>query len=162
LGGDPDDTGRRGMGEGGKMSLEININVQQKFYPILLVVSAEVRYWEDADVNGVEDNDGTLIPFRVGEKWCPVVSLITGHILDWPKGTTAKIHYKVCDQGEYWLQDAHGNKAKWRGCYVPDSLLCVGDDGYGDYIILNVSADGVIEGWKTPRLDGSEWEMVPQ
>lgn len=30
-------------------------------------VSAQVRYWEDASVNGVFDDDGTLIPLRTGD-----------------------------------------------------------------------------------------------
>ena len=35
-------------------------------------VSAAVRYWEDATVNGTEDTDGALIPMREGHKWAPV------------------------------------------------------------------------------------------
>lgn len=125
----------------------------------LLVVSAGVRYWEDASVNGVEDGQGDLVPFRNGDNWEPVVELATGRILDWPEGTTGDIHYKVCDAGEYWLADASGNKvAKWKGHYVPNDLLCVGADGYGDYIILSVGADGRIEGWEPPRIDVGEWE----
>jgi hypothetical protein len=34
-------------------------------------VSAGVRYWEDATVNGTEDADGTLIPARKGDTWAP-------------------------------------------------------------------------------------------
>ena len=62
-----------------------------------LRVSAGVRYWEDASVNGVEDTDGTLIPFRKGDLWCPIIDLETGQIYDWPAGANAYIHYKVCD-----------------------------------------------------------------
>lgn len=32
-----------------------------------LEVCAQVRYWEDATVNGAEDADGTLIPAPCGE-----------------------------------------------------------------------------------------------
>ena len=81
---------------------------------------------------------------------------------DWPQGTVAEIHYKVCDQGEYWLADSTGVKvAKRKGYYVPDDLLCVGDRGYGDYIIFNVGADGMIAGWTPPKIDPSEWTPVP-
>lgn len=128
----------------------------------LLVVEAGVSYWEDATVNGVEDTDGSLIPFGHGSHWCPVIELATGQIRDWPQGTTADIHYKVCDAGEYWLTDDAGSKlAKWKGYYVPDNLLCVGDSGYGDYIILKVGADGKIVGWSKPVLDNEEWEVLP-
>ena len=33
---------------------------------VYLEVEAEVRYWEDATVNGQEDEAGTLIPFKFG------------------------------------------------------------------------------------------------
>lgn len=120
-------------------------------------VSAEVRYWEDAYINGAEDTEGK-IPLRAGKVWAPVIELATGRVLDWPQGIAADIHYKACDAGEYWLQnEARQRIAKWGGYYVPDSILCVGDQGYGDYIIFKIGADGVIEGWKQPPLDADEW-----
>ena len=68
-------------------------------------VRAEVRYWEDAFVNGVKDADGTLIPMREdGDLWCPIIRLADGLVSNWPQGTEADIYYEVCDQGEYWLQ----------------------------------------------------------
>ena len=116
-------------------------------------VSAGVRYWEDTTVNGVEDANGTLIPFRNGKNWCPVIRLADGMVMDWPIGTTADIHYKVCDAGEYWLQNDDGQRvAKWAGHYVPNEFLCHGDQGYDDYIIFKVGADGLIEKWETPEL----------
>ena len=71
-------------------------------------ITAEVRYWEDATVNGVEDTDGALIPLRFGDCWMPIIELDTGRVRDWPEGTTADIHYKVCDAGEYELLDGKG------------------------------------------------------
>ena len=75
-------------------------------YAQFIEIGAEVRYWEDATVNGQEDMDGTRIPCRNGKVWEPVIDLKTGHISNWPVGTEANIHYKVCDAGEYWLLDA--------------------------------------------------------
>jgi hypothetical protein len=124
----------------------------------ILVVDARVRYWEDATINGKDDDDGTLIPFRDGDSWKPSIDLQTGRVIGWPEGTTADIHYKVCDDGDYWLADADGTKRmKWRGHYVPDALLCMGDRGYGDYIILDVGADGQIAEWSFPVIDFEEW-----
>jgi hypothetical protein len=128
----------------------------------LLIVSAGVRYWEDATVNFEEDTEGSLIPFRSGDLWKPVIELATGKIRGWPQGTIANIHYKVCDAGEYWLADALGSLLwKYLGHYVPDDLLCVGDRGYGDYIIFNVGPDGVIEGWRKPKIDPDRWHYTP-
>lgn len=123
-------------------------------------VDAGVRYWEDAYLNGKEDVEGR-VPLRVGERWQPVIELATGRILNWPQGVEASIHYKVCDDGEYWLLDAEqGRIAKWRGYYVPDSILCVGDEGFGDYIIFQVDGDGMVIGWRPPHLDAEHWAPV--
>lgn len=121
-------------------------------------VDAGVRYWEDATVNGEPDEDGSRIPFRVGDRWRPVIELESGRVVDWPAGVTADIHYKVCDDGHYWLlDDARRQVGKWWGHYVPDAFLCHGDRGYGDYIILTVGEDGIIAGWKRPSVDPAEW-----
>lgn len=124
-------------------------------------VSAAIRYWEDTTVNGQDDIDGSLIPCRNGYLWEPVIDLETGRIQDWPDGTSADVHYKVCDAGEYWLLDADKNRiAEWKGHYVPDNYLCQGADGWGDYIIFSVDEDGLIEDWTTRVFDSAEWETV--
>lgn len=116
-------------------------------------VAADVRYWEDASINGQEDTDGK-IPLRKNDSWCPVIELATGSVSNWPVGMSADIHYKVCDAGEYWLLDSDGQRiGKWAGYYVPNDFLCVGDNGYGDYIIFNIGADGLIKNWKQPEIE---------
>ena len=126
-----------------------------------LEVEAEVRYWEDARVNGVEDVNGDLIPGREGEIWKVRIDIAEGRIEDWPEGTEARIHYKVCDAGEYWLADRDGRRlAKWRGHYVPSAFLCHGDSGYGDYIILVVDGRGTIGDYRTPAIDDEQWKPL--
>ncbi len=112
-------------------------------------------YWEDAEVNGKVDEDGSLIPCRKGDLWCPVIDLAEGRIVDWPHGTTASIHYKVCDEGIYELLDADGKVACKRDGYVI-KMMCPQEDGYGDYVIMNVGADGVIANWKVDLSDFEE------
>ena len=121
-----------------------------------LLVQAGVRYWEDSDVNGEKDDeDGTLIPLKKGSCWCPKIDLETGVIEDWPKGTTASIHYKVCDAGCYYLLDAEGNTvASLEQEYVP-KMMCPKSPGYGDYIIMDIDEDGKIDNW-TANLDEFE------
>jgi hypothetical protein len=123
-------------------------------------VSAGVRYWEDARLNGQEDTEGK-VPLRNGDRWTPVIDLEGGQIQDWPQGVIADIHYKVCDDGDYWLLDSSKVRlAKWRGYYVPDSLLCVNDKGFGDYIIFKVTSDGRILNWKKPHLNPDQWQTL--
>lgn len=126
-----------------------------------IMAVVEPRYWEDAIVNGVEDEQGALIPGRDGDTWSIRVELGTGRVVGWPAGVEARIHYKVCDAGQYWLTDATGRKlAQWRGHYVPDLFLCHGDRGYGDYIIFDVGCDGQIGGYKPPEIVAEEWGPV--
>ena len=126
-----------------------------------LEVSAEVRYWEDSKFNGVRDEAGTLVPFRDGDLWCPIIDLESGIFLDWPEGLEAKIHYKVCDQGEYWLLGDEGQRLfKYLGDYVPDEYLCFGDRGYGDYIIMNIDGTGKIQDYVKPVFSSDQWGKV--
>lgn len=119
-----------------------------------LRVEAGVRYWEDAEVNGAEDEDGRLIPFRVGDAWCPTIDIDTGAVQQWPQGTVAKIHYKVCDDGVYTLLDDAGEELARKEGYVP-GIMSPGGDGYGDYIIMTIDEAGKIVNW---RADLSDFE----
>ncbi len=104
-----------------------------------------VRYWEDAKVNGVEDENGDLIPCRSGDIWDIRINVDTGQIDDWPEDTTAQIHYKVCDAGVYSLVSGDDEVKRIEG-YVP-SCLSPGGNGYGDYVIMNVDQHGYIDNW---------------
>lgn len=140
-----------------EIELQTTIKVDVKF----LEVSAGVRYWDDASVNGVEDTDGTLIPLRAEDNWSPIIDLATGAVQNWPSGVTANIHYKVCDAGDYWLQDADGKRvAKWTGDYVPDRFLCQQGEGFGDYIVMKIDADGKIEDWTVPHVSIAQWRRL--
>ncbi len=117
----------------------------------LLRASCGVRYWEDATVDGVPDEAGDLIPCRVGDNWEPLIELETGIIQNWQRGKTASIHYKVCDDGRYALLDASMTCLKEIDAYVP-SIMCPEGNGFGDYVIMNVDADGRIANWR-PDLE---------
>jgi hypothetical protein len=131
------------------------IKIEKEVNFTYLKIECGARYWEDAEVNGVEDSEGTLIPFRKGDYWCPVIELDTGIIKDWPKGTTAKVHYKCCDDGEYWLIADDGYEVKYPGYYVPNILDLTGES-YGDYVILVIDENGKIDGWPS-TLDISDF-----
>jgi hypothetical protein len=126
----------------------------------ILELDVLVRWWEDGKLNGTDDESGGM-PFRSGDRWQPFIELATGLVLDWPEGVFAHIHYKVCDEGEYWLLNAQNERiAKWKDYYVPDRILCIGDRGFGDYVIFPINEDGRIPGWKAPKLDSAEWTLL--
>lgn len=107
-----------------------------------------VRYWEDATVNGEEDTEGSLIPFRDEDDYFKIrIDIETGIIEGWPEGTTANIHYKVCDDGVYTLVSSEGVKIIEKDGYVPE-FLSIEENGYGDYVIFNVDKNGKVENWK--------------
>lgn len=136
--------------------MKITATVKSYLEITAIRVSAEVRYWEDAEINGISDDaDNPKIPLRNGKIWEPTIDIDTGRVRDWPTGTTADVHYKVCDQGIYELLDNSGNVVAKKDGYVPD-ILNTGN-GYGDYIILNIGADGVITNW-IAAVDPEEWK----
>lgn len=138
----------------------------KKLVPVrYLQAECGVRYWEDGTVNGVEDTDGSRIPCRDpkpndhlgGGTWHPLIDLETGKIEGWPSGTTASIHYKVCDDGAYHLLDAERNVVASVNGYVI-AMMCPEGEGYGDYVIMNVDGDGQIANW---TVDLSDFEDTP-
>ncbi len=119
-----------------------------------LQVDAEVRYWDDAEVNGVEDSEDqgkATMPCKENTSWKPLIDIDSGKILNWEEGVEARTHYKVCDAGVYTLLDEEKNEIIKKDGYVPD-IMCPGGDGYGDYIIMDIDKDGQIQNWK-PKLD---------
>lgn len=112
------------------------------------------RYWEDAWINGVED-DAENPKMPCVEKvehfcyktprlaWCPVIDLDLGLIMNWPQGETASIHYKSCDENVIRIIDADGNVVKEYCGYVPQ-FLYPKENGYGDYVIMDIDQNGYI------------------
>lgn len=154
-----------------KVSLNIKVEVEAKYVKI----DAGVRYWEDSLINNVEDvdlledkNARPRMPFSVLIKdipddqiykvyyrenqyrWQPIIDIELGKIIDWPIGTTARIHYKVCDDGIYTLFDKDMKQIYQVDNYVPNFL---GRNGYGDYIIMNVDEHGKIENFTCSPID---------
>jgi len=127
--------------------MKVELTGTKEFDVKILEVQANVRYWEDAEIDGVEDTNGDLTPCRKGDLFCPRIKVETGEIVNWKKGKKAKIHFKVCDEGTYILKDAENNIIHRQESYVPE-MLCPAGDGYGDYIIMSVDENGMIENFK--------------
>lgn len=126
--------------------MKVTIKVEKEVEINFIQVNAGVRYWEDASVNSKEDTNGVLIPFKVDDRWKPIIEINTGIIKDWPIGTTANIHYKICDDGIYQLIDVNGDIVLEKDGYVP-GIMCPEENGYGDYIIMNIDVNGSIKDW---------------
>jgi len=116
------------------------------------------RYWEDAYVNGVEeDDDNPTIPRRIGDSWSLTINNQTGQIADWPADTKARVHYKVCDAGFYEVWDNTHCLASLDG-YVP-SFMSPNADGSGDYVIMDIDSNGFIKDWQeVTERDVEDWE----
>lgn len=139
------------------------LTVKQQVPVKYLQAHCGVQFWEDGHVNGECDTDGSRIPCRKGTaanndhlgggEWMPLIDLDTGKIVDWPQGTTAQVHYKVCDDGQYDLLDENRNVVSSISGYVPP-MMCPGCGG-SDYVIMSIGADGTIKNW---RVDLDRWE----
>lgn len=127
--------------------IAVPVAVPQK--PVWLHAAMCPRYWEDSSVNDEEDADGTLIPCRSGDTWDLWIDIATGRIDGWPHGIVASIHYKVCDEGTYFIcgTDRQVIRRTEHGAYVPD-CMSPKEEGYGDYVIMDIGPDGVIAGWR--------------
>jgi len=142
-----------------KKNMKIELTITKEFDVKYLAVSAGVRYWEDSFVNGIEDKDGTLIPCRLSddEYWKPIIDLDTGIIINWDKGIKAEIHYKVCDDGVYTLLDSNNNNIQEIDGYVP-SIMCPKGSGFGDYIIMDIDENGLIDNFNVDLEEFNEKE----
>ena len=114
--------------------------------PKYLHVFAKVRYFEDAWVNDVRDDEIRLMPFIKDEVWQPVIDIEKGLIIDWPPNINSDIHYKVCDEGRYTITDEYGNILFSIDGYVPKTMSPK-EPGFGDYIIMDVNEEGYIKNW---------------
>lgn len=119
-----------------------------------LYVDVGPRYWEDATVNGAdEEENSTKIPFKNGDRWQFTIDIVNGTIENWPHGTTARAFYKVCDDGIYTLQDIHRNTIMVMDDYVPTII------GDGDYIKLEIDETGKIVDFYPTLEDFKEYNM---
>lgn len=162
--------------------MKTNINVIKEIELNNIIVKAGVRYWVDCEYS--EDNGNTWvehihddeetneefknhIPFvknesvdggAPGDYWNLDIDIETGMVKNWPKKYCIRTHFKVCDDGLYQIIDIDGNvvwdSIKTNYYYVPD-FLSIGDDGYGDYMYLEIDGRGYIKDWKdvaVPRI----------
>jgi len=79
------------------------------------------------------------------------INVDTGEVVGWPKGTIMNIYWKIVDEGLYQYLDENDNIIFEYDGYVPNELA-IEEVGYGDYVILNIGADGIIEHWNTAQV----------
>jgi hypothetical protein len=127
--------------------MKLELCIKKEFDVKYLAVTAGIRYAEDVTVNGEKCDDLANIPCNDGEYWQAMIDVDSGVITNWEKGKKASIHAKVCDDGTYSLLDASKQEIKTIEGYVLD-CLAIGDNGHGDYIIMDIDENGKIDNWK--------------
>lgn len=132
--------------------MKVELKIKKEYDLQLMQVCAEVRYWDDAIVNGrkcSENGGGKELPFVEGDCWRPLIELEKGKIRNWPEGTTADLHFKICDMCAWSVMDGELNTVYYQDWnYVP-KILCPEENGYGDYIIMKIDENGIIQKWNT-------------
>ena len=125
------------------------------------------RYWEDSKINGEDDiswdeqKKGAMpkMPFAIlvksGNKneyrLQLTIDLTELKIIDWPIGVEARVFYKVCDDGTYYLLDENKNILEEKNCYVPEILSYI-ENGYGDYIDMYIDKNGYLYEFPKEKL----------
>lgn len=114
-----------------------------------LVLKAYVRYWEDSTINGIPDSPTSpKMPFVNGHYWELIIDLDEGRIMGWPEGVEADINYKVCDEFECTIPEIDF----YYSGYVPRFMSPL-EENYGDYITMNISGSGYIQGWSQELVE---------
>ena len=134
--------------------MKVKVKIEKEIELKTMVVKAQPRYWEDAVIDGKNDTEnGLYIPCKNGNIWNPHIDIDSGIITNWDKGVKANIHYKVADCCGYELLDNDGNIIiEFEDGYVPKTLSPK-ENGYGDYIIMDIDENGKIENWKFIKDD---------
>lgn len=113
------------------------------------------KTWID-NYDGSEENTETvksLLPctFTKNDEfhWQIMIDIDNGKVLDWPKDLCLRTGFKICDDGEYVFTDENDKEIvnitkEYDQRYVPD-FLSLEDEGYGDYIYININGDGSID-----------------
>lgn len=129
--------------------MKVKVKIEKQVELKTMIVKAEPRYWEDSIIDGENDTErGLYVPCKNGNIWNPFIDIDTGIIVNWDKGVKASIHYKVCDACGYELLDANGDIiTSFEDGYVPRTLSPK-QNGYGDYIKMDIDENGKIANWK--------------
>lgn len=122
-----------------------------------LIFRLHIPFWNDDDhpftIIG-KDAEETL-PLVTGyvdgsEEIIWNIDIETGKVLEW-NGNAVYVFDKLRDNGTYELVIDEKVIRTMEG-YVPD-FCCIGENGYNDYIKLDVDADGCIRGWDNKLKD---------
>ena len=126
----------------------MKVTVSRKVNLERLTIYALPVSWADTLVNGINDTpDGDNIPCKFGVTWCPVIEIDTGRILNWKKGTTASIHYKLPGALGYQVADEYGEIIANTIVSSVPKTLSIGTSGYKNTIIMDIDENGVIQDW---------------
>ena len=134
--------------------MKVKVKQEVVFDATTILVNTYVRYWDNGRINGERDDEKcpTMPCVAKGDKgyhWLPIIDIETGQIRNWREGTTAEIHYKVCDEFECRIIEEKGGERclikEYEG-YVP-RFMCPKEEGYGDYIIMDINENGYIQNW---------------
>lgn len=75
-----------------------------------------------------------------------------GQIINWHEGIISRVCYKSRDRNFLSAYDKYNNKLGEYEGYVPDCFQ-IYDNGFGDYVHINVDSHGFIEDWKLTQIE---------
>lgn len=137
-------------------------------------------WWDGAEIshNGSEfeevEEDGSNLPMLIPvteeitkckslqkeKAFKMIIDLETGHILNWEQGYAMKIYWKIVDQGVYEYCDSNMNIIEKLDTDYCPNFLAIEEDGYGDYIIINIDENGNIQNWHSESYMQDELQEI--
>ena len=137
------------------MTLEY-LNEHARFLDIV------IPYYDEHDENLISFSDGVVTELECDEEFVNpmldrenkqlkvLIDLQALKVLNWKCDDYLRMWGKIRDEGTYTLMDVD-KKPIWqiRG-YVPNKLLPPYEEGCGDYLELEIEADGTLVEWRTP------------
>lgn len=112
----------------------------------------EIPGYMFTNCNYIQTNEKYFKERNKNRKIFPLfINVDTGHVENWHQGIAMNIYWKIVDEGLYQYRNEDGAVIYEMYDYVPGELA-INDDGYGDYVIINIDKDGNIENWNPSEV----------
>lgn len=127
--------------------MKVTIQVPKEIEVSHIIIDVPVEYGEEDIPNDfpLRVKRQQTHPRLTADRWVAAVNIDTGKIEGWPATAGAReLYMKVNDAGIYTLCVDEGARVSRKHEYVPHGVV---PGEYGDYIDLQIAADGTITNW---------------
>lgn len=138
-----------------------NTKLNSKLEQAARFLHISIPYDKDDKYGLISFDDGLMTELECEKDFVPpmlnietqrlevTVDLFERKVIDWDYNDYLRMWAKVCDSGTYTLLDAD-MKPLWQiNGYVPNAMIPLYEDGFGDYLELAIEHDGSLPHWQS-------------